>query len=89
MGGQFFLDIKIPQDYPFKPPNIKFETQIYHPNVGIDGEIYLDALRDEKWSPALRVETSKGKNIFINQGNVLIKNSADYDSVFTGKTGYA
>jgi len=32
-GGVFVLDIKIARDYPFKPPDIKFETRIWHPNV--------------------------------------------------------
>lgn len=32
-GGSYFIDIKIPTDYPFKPPVMKFETKIWHPNV--------------------------------------------------------
>lgn len=32
-GGAYFIDIKIPTDYPFKPPVMKFETKIWHPNV--------------------------------------------------------
>lgn len=32
-GGQYYLDIKIPSDYPFRPPNVKFKTKIWHPNV--------------------------------------------------------
>jgi len=32
-GGQFSIDIKIPNDYPFRPPIMKFATKIWHPNV--------------------------------------------------------
>jgi ubiquitin-conjugating enzyme (huntingtin interacting protein 2) len=32
-GGTYVVDIKIPQEYPFRPPVIKFETKLWHPNV--------------------------------------------------------
>lgn len=32
-GGNYYIDIKIPTEYPFKPPVMKFETKIWHPNV--------------------------------------------------------
>ena len=32
-GGTFEVDIKIPNEYPFKPPVMRFITKIYHPNV--------------------------------------------------------
>ena len=32
-GGTFLVDIKIPAEYPFQPPVMKFITKIWHPNV--------------------------------------------------------
>lgn len=54
VGGTFVLDIRLPNDYPFKPPSIKFETPVYHCNVSDTGLICIDILQD-KWSPALTV----------------------------------
>ena len=32
-GGSYKVDIRIPSDYPFRPPIMKFETKVWHPNV--------------------------------------------------------
>lgn len=57
-GGTFIVDIQIPPDYPYKPPKMKFDTMVWHPNVSSQtGAICLDILKDE-WSPALTIRTA-------------------------------
>lgn len=53
-GGVFCVHIRIPVDYPFKPPKMKFNTKIYHCNVNDCGGFDLAVLHDQ-WSPALTI----------------------------------
>ncbi|WDK23021.1 ubiquitin-conjugating enzyme [Colletotrichum graminicola] len=57
-GGQYEVDIKIPDNYPFKSPIIKFDTKIWHPNVSSQtGAICLDTL-GSGWSPVQTIKTA-------------------------------
>ena len=61
-GGVFYVHIEFVQDYPFKPPKFRWQTQIFHCNISGDecgncaccGSTCLDMLRDN-WSPANNV----------------------------------
>lgn len=57
-GGTYTIDIKIPSDYPFRPPVMKFDTKIWHPNVSsVTGAICLDTL-GTAWSPVLTIKSA-------------------------------
>ncbi|CAI2355983.1 unnamed protein product [Caenorhabditis sp. 36 PRJEB53466] len=56
-GGQFEIEIKITEQYPFHPPKAKFVTRIWHPNISSQtGAICLDILKD-KWAATLTLRT--------------------------------
>ncbi|KAJ5926977.1 hypothetical protein N7516_008750 [Penicillium verrucosum] len=57
-GGTYNIDIQIPTDYPFRPPTMKFETKVWHPNVSSQtGAICLDTL-SSAWSPVLTIKSA-------------------------------
>ncbi|KIJ40413.1 hypothetical protein M422DRAFT_120718, partial [Sphaerobolus stellatus SS14] len=51
-GGVFWMDIILPQDYPFSAPKVLFTTRIYHMNISDRGNVCIDVLKNN-WSPAL------------------------------------
>ncbi len=54
--GVFKLKIKFPENYPFKAPDVKFLTTVYHPNIKTDtGEICQDVFASS-WAPTQKVE---------------------------------
>ncbi|XP_071946292.1 ubiquitin-conjugating enzyme E2 L3-like [Antedon mediterranea] len=52
--GTFVVTISFPAEYPFKPPKMKFETPIYHPNIDEKGQLCLPIISPENWKPATR-----------------------------------
>ena len=77
-GGIFKCQLKFPNDYPNKPPEFKFITNLLHPNIYTDGKICISILRtgvdqfgyehiSERWNPSHSVNS-----ILISILNILI-----------------
>jgi len=68
-GGFFKAHLIFPEDYPQKPPKMKFMSDFWHPNVSKDGDVCISILHEpgedkfgyerpeERWLPIHTVET--------------------------------
>ncbi|KAJ3205159.1 hypothetical protein HDU67_009000 [Dinochytrium kinnereticum] len=55
VGGVFKVAVDLSTDYPFKPPKVKFNTKVYHPNVDDEGLICMGMLKFDGWKPANKI----------------------------------
>jgi len=69
-GGIFNATLTFPSDFPNSPPVMKFETEMWHPNIYPDGRVCISILHppgtdrfndqetaEERWRPILGVES--------------------------------
>jgi len=54
-GGVFYLYLKVPFTYPFDPPEVRFLTKIFHPNVSRHGDVGIDSIQQANWVSGLTI----------------------------------
>lgn len=78
--GTFKLTIEFTEEYPNKPPTVRFVSKMFHPNVYADGGICLDILQN-RWSPtydvsailtSIQVQNQKRTNFFFLVNSIVI-----------------
>ena len=66
--GIFKAQFKFPTDYPNRPPEFKFISNLYHPNIYVDGKVCISILHEghdiygyehisERWNPSHSVNS--------------------------------
>eukprot|EP00275_Glaucocystis_incrassata_P002127 EC124832.1.p1 GENE.EC124832.1~~EC124832.1.p1 ORF type:complete len:105 (+),score=1.76 EC124832.1:259-573(+) len=55
-GGVYSLRLTFTEQYPDKPPKVRFTSEMFHPNVYSDGTLCLDIIQDA-WVPTYTVST--------------------------------
>lgn len=55
-GGRFVFNFRVGPNYPHEPPKVKCETQVYHPNIDLEGNVCLNILRED-WNPVLTINS--------------------------------
>ena len=53
-GGRYQFTINVSPNYPHEAPKCLCDTQIYHPNIDLEGHVCLNILRDD-WKPVLGI----------------------------------
>ncbi|XP_034942802.1 NEDD8-conjugating enzyme UBE2F-like [Chelonus insularis] len=61
LGGKFYFNIHIPEEYNMTPPKVKCLTKLWHPNINLDGEVCLSILRQSSidgmgWAPTRKLK---------------------------------
>jgi len=67
-GGVFHLELHVTPRFPCEPPNVRFITPVYHPNIDDGGRICLDLLKmptketqglpsKGTWNPMMKLTT--------------------------------
>uniref|UniRef100_A0A915P020 UBC core domain-containing protein n=1 Tax=Meloidogyne floridensis TaxID=298350 RepID=A0A915P020_9BILA len=72
--GTFKLSLEFSEEYPNKPPQVKFVSKMFHPNVYADGSICLDILQAAQLYRENRREYEKRVHAIVEQSWMTFSN---------------
>ncbi|KAJ2682499.1 Ubiquitin-conjugating enzyme E2 14 [Coemansia sp. RSA 1285] len=90
-NGLFRVEINFPPDYPNEPPELRFLSEIWHPNIYSDGKVCISILHtagsdpsdyekpEECWRPVLTAEAVLMSVISL-LGNPNLESPANIDA---------
>eukprot|EP00536_Pseudo-nitzschia_multiseries_P010201 jgi/Psemu1/307135/fgenesh1_kg.305_\ len=55
-GATYKFVFNVPPHYPHSPPKVECKTNIYHPNIDLQGKVCLNILRED-WRPVLDINS--------------------------------
>ncbi|XP_026420375.1 NEDD8-conjugating enzyme Ubc12-like [Papaver somniferum] len=55
-SGKFEFTFQVSPTYPHEAPKVQYKTKVYHPNVELEGNVYLNILHED-WKPVLNINT--------------------------------
>jgi len=68
--GFYTAELDFPAEYPLKPPNVKFDPPIQHPNVYANGAVCLTLINSSHWKADTSVlAIIKGLQLFLAEPN--------------------
>jgi ubiquitin-conjugating enzyme E2 G1 len=91
-GGYFKTQLKFPRDYPNNPPEMRFISKMWHPNIYTDGKVCISILHppgtdqfnqqetaDVRWRPILGVDAIL-MSVMVMLQNPNIESPANIDA---------
>ncbi|AFZ79148.1 ubiquitin-conjugating enzyme E2, putative [Theileria equi strain WA] len=82
--GTFHLIIKFSEDYPTKPPSVRFLSKMFHPNIYGDGKICLDILQNQ-WTPMYDIASVlMSIQSLLNDPNPMSPANTEAAEIYTG-----
>ncbi|KAI5152012.1 ubiquitin-conjugating enzyme E2 A [Enteropsectra breve] len=81
-GGTFSLMLLFDEKYPNSPPEVSFISEMFHPNIYVNGDLCLDLLKS-KWSSSYDVAgVLMSIQSLLNDPNVMSPANAEAAKLF-------
>ena len=83
-GGVFKIKVTLPSDYPFSPPKMEFDCNMFHPNVYRNGSICVDILRASEWAETMKlVDAVRSLMVLLQDPNPSSPANSEAGSMWT------